>query len=174
MKKCILPWILVLALTAAGLSGCAAGPAPAQSPAASAPEVPAAPPAPASEPEHLDAEELSPVTVQSLGLEDGDYTVEVVLSGGSGRASVASPARMTVQEGQALVTLVWNSSNYDYMRLEETRYDPVESQGGSTFQIPLPWFDAPAAVYADTVAMSTPHEIEYELTFSSASVKGET
>ena len=57
---------------------------------------------------------------------DGTYTCDVTLEGGSGRATVESPAALTVADGK---------------------------------------------VTADTVAMSTPHEIEYTLTFDSASLK---
>jgi hypothetical protein len=32
-------------------------------------------------------------------------------------------------------------------------------------------FDSPLTVYADTTAMSTPHEIEYTLTFDSSTLE---
>lgn len=111
------------------------------------------------------------VTVQSLALEDGEYTVEVTLEGGSGRASVTSPAAVKVEKGVATVTLVWGSANYDYMIVEGEKYLPVNTEGNSTFEIPLPCFDAPVKVIADTVAMSTAHEIEYTLTFASESLQ---
>ena len=38
--------------------------------------------------------------------------------------------------------------------------------GNSTFEIPVAALGTPLAVTADTVAMSTPHEIEYTLTFT--------
>ena len=111
------------------------------------------------------------VTVQSLALEDGEYTVEVTLDGGSGRASVTSPAAVKVENGEAIVTLEWGSANYDYMVVEGEKYLPTNIQGNSTFAIPLPCFDAPVNVIADTVAMSTAHEIEYTLTFASESLQ---
>ena len=39
------------------------------------------------------------------------------------------------------------------------------------FEIPVQYFDRPVTVYADTTAMSTPHEIEYTLTVDSASLQ---
>lgn len=39
----------------------------------------------------------------------------VVLEGGSGRATVDSPAALTVAEGKMTATIVWSSPNYDYM-----------------------------------------------------------
>ena len=39
-----------------------------------------------------------------------------------------------------------------------------------TFEIPVTALDTPLDVVGDTVAMSTPHEIEYTLTFASASL----
>ena len=110
-------------------------------------------------------------TVESLGLSDGEYTVEVSLSGGSGRASVVSPAKLTAANGGGTAELVWNSSNYDYMKIDGVRYDPVTFEPGSTFVIPVPYFDRPVTVCADTTAMSQPYEVEYTLIFDSASVQ---
>lgn len=110
-------------------------------------------------------------TPESLGLADGSYTVEVALEGGSGRASVESPAELTIADGKATATIVWSSSNYDYMKVDGEQYDPVNTEGNSTFEIPVSGFDYKMAVSADTTAMSTPHEIEYTLYFDSASIQ---
>ena len=110
-------------------------------------------------------------TAVSLGLADGSYTGEMELSGGSGKASVRSPAALRVEDGAAYVTVVWSSSNYDYMRLGEERFFPVQTEGNSTFEIPVPVFDRRLTVYADTTAMSTPHEIEYALRFDSGTIR---
>ena len=109
-------------------------------------------------------------TAQSLGLADGSYSVDVTLSGGSGKAGVASPAALTVADGTVEATIVWSSSNYDYMLVNGEKYLPVTLEGGSTFVIPVAYFDRPIAVSADTVAMSQPYEIEYSLSFDSASI----
>ena len=110
-------------------------------------------------------------TVENLGLADGTYTVEVALNGGSGRASVESPAVVEVKDGKAEATIIWSSSNYDYMRVDEEKLLPVNTEGNSTFVIPVTGFDSPLTVYADTTAMSTPHEIEYTLTFDSSTLE---
>ncbi len=110
-------------------------------------------------------------TAAELGLADGDYTVEAELGGGSGRASVQSPAPLRVEGGQAFVTIVWGSSNYDYMRLDGDKLLPLNSDGNSTFELPVSVFDRKLTVYADTTAMSTPHEIEYTLKLLSGTIK---
>ena len=97
---------------------------------------------------------------------DGAYTATVVLEGGSGRATVESPAALTVAEGKMTATIVWSSPNYDYMIVDGEKYLPTNTEGNSTFEIPVSALDTPLAVTADTVAMSTPHEIEYTLTFA--------
>ena len=98
---------------------------------------------------------------------DGTYTCDVTLEGGSGRAAVDSPAALTVADGKMTATIVWSSPNYDYMIVDGEKYLPTNTEGNSTFVIPVAALD----VTADTVAMSTPHEIEYTLTFDSASLK---
>ena len=112
------------------------------------------------------------VTAESLGLADGPYVCGVSLAGGSGRASLQDPARLTVENGAVAAQIVWNSPNYDYMIVDGVRYD-VESatEDASSFTIPVAAFDRALAVAADTTAMSQPHEIEYTLTFDSATLE---
>ena len=109
-------------------------------------------------------------STSELLLDDGEYTVDVTLSGGSGRASVESPAALTVSGGVYTVSIAWSSANYDYMIVDGVQYDPVNTQGNSAFEIPITTFDTPVAVQADTTAMSQPYLIDYTLTFDSASV----
>ena len=107
------------------------------------------------------------LTKEETGWEfqDGTYQMEVELLGGSGRASVTSPAKVGIKDGKAVATLEWSSPNYDYMVVDGEKYLPVNTEGNSVFQIPVEAFDQDIAVIADTVAMSTPHEIEYTLNF---------
>ena len=114
------------------------------------------------------------VTAESLGLADGCYTVEVSMEGGSGKVSVKSPAKLVVKDQKAVAEVVWSSPNYDYMKVGEEKFLPV-NQGGeaSVFEIPVTVFDRKMAVAADTTAMSTPHEIDYTLLFDSASIQAE-
>ena len=102
---------------------------------------------------------------------DGTYTCEVTLEGGSGRATVESPAALTVADGKMTAAIVWSSPNYDYMIVDGEKYLPTNTDGNSTFEIPVAALDTALDVTADTVAMSTPHEIEYTLTFDSVSLK---
>lgn len=104
---------------------------------------------------------------------DGAYTCAVTLEGGSGRATVESPAALRVEQGQIFATLVWSSPNYDYMLVDGQRYEPVNTEGNAVFEIPIGGFDRPLPVVADTVAMSTPHEISYILTFDSTSLRAQ-
>ena len=107
----------------------------------------------------------------SVDKEDGEYSIQVDLEGGSGKASVTSPTILTVEDGKAYAQIQWSSSNYDYMIVDGEKYEPVNKDGNSTFEIPVTVFDAEMEVTADTVAMSTPHEIDYTLNFDSSSMK---
>ena len=109
-------------------------------------------------------------TAGVLGLTDGPYVCEVTLGGGSGKASVHSPAYLTVKDGAVTARIMWSSGNYDYMLVDGTRYDALITDGNSVFDIPVAAFDRPLAVIADTTAMSQPYEIEYTLTFDSATL----
>lgn len=111
------------------------------------------------------------VTAETLDLEDGRYFVDVKLKGGSGKAGVESPALLLVENGQAYATIVFSSPNYDYMKIGEEKYLPVNTEGNSSFEIPVAGFDRDLSVIADTIAMSEPHEITYALRFDSSSIK---
>ena len=120
--------------------------------------------------EGMKSEKEKGMTAMAVELKDGEYTIEVALGGGSGRASVTSPATLLVQDGKAYARIQWSSSNYDYMLIDGEKYLPLEGEEFSTFEIPITAFDEPIEVTADTTAMSTPHEIDYTLTFFSDSL----
>ena len=103
--------------------------------------------------------------VETTELSDGTYTVELDFEGGSGKASIFSPATISVADGKITATFEWSSPNYDYMIVDGEKYLPVNEDGNSVFEIPVASLDEPMTVIGDTVAMSKPHEIEYTITF---------
>ena len=102
---------------------------------------------------------------------DGEHTVEVALEGGTGKASVDSPAVIRKNGDEIIAVITWSSPYYDYMIVDGQRYEPVNTEGNSVFEIPVASLDSPIEVVADTTAMSEPHEIEYTLTFDPESIK---
>ena len=106
-----------------------------------------------------------PMEVETTELFDGTYTVELDFEGGSGKASIFSPATISVADGKITATFEWSSPNYDYMIVDGEKYLPVNEDGNSVFEIPVVSLDEPMSVIGDTVAMSKPHEIEYTITF---------
>ena len=118
--------------------------------------------------EKIPAENLfvTPYVMQKCGLKDGSYTISVKLAGGSGKASVKSPASMRVKDGIPLARIEWSSPNYDYMILNGKKILPLANEQNSVFELPVLVFDKAMSVFADTTAMSTPHEILYQLEFS--------
>ena len=100
-----------------------------------------------------------------IEMEDGEYAIEVEVKGGTGRTTVSSPAGLTVRDGYAYARIEWSSSSYDYMLVGGKKYLPLNEEGYSTFEIPITIFNEPMEVIADTTAMSTPHEITYQLIF---------
>lgn len=110
-------------------------------------------------------------SVESLGLADGTYMIDVTLEGGSGKATVQSPAEMIVENGSASAVIIWNSPNYDYMIVDGNKFEFSGDGENAAFTIPVIGFDYKMPVTADTTAMSTPHEIEYTLFFDSSTIK---
>ena len=110
-------------------------------------------------------------TFELSTVEDGTYTIELTMEGGSGRASIQSPAQLAIADGAATATLEWSSPNYDYMLVNGEKYLPVNTEGNSVFEVPVEALDAPLTMIGDTVAMSTPHEVEYTVTFHSETLE---
>lgn len=114
----------------------------------------------------------------AIDLEDGEYQVDIAKEGGTGKASIESPAALVVADGQATLTVKWSSPHYDYMIVDGEKYEPVNadeldaaiedenSEIGSIFEIPVSVMNEPFTVTADTTAMSEPHEIDYQLTLT--------
>ena len=126
----------------------------------------------AEESQTAETEEVSSmVTVQQLGLEDGTYIADGTLEGGSGRATISSPVELTVKDGQMTARIEFSSPYYDYMIVDGEKYEPENTEGNSQFTIPMAGFDAGVPVTADTIAMSEPHEIDYEIVLDSATLK---
>lgn len=108
-----------------------------------------------------------------IDLTDGEYAIDVEIEGGSGKASVETPTLLIVEDGKAYVQLVWSSSNYDYMIVDDVRYEnQAEENMNSKFRIPVLQMDQDVPVIADTTAMGTPHEIKYALRIYSDSIGG--
>ncbi len=102
---------------------------------------------------------------------DGEYSIEVNMTGGSGRASVSSPTWLIVRDGKAYARLLWSSTYYDYMVIGDTKYYNQTTDGGnSVFEIPIAAMDESIPVIADTTAMGDPVEIRYELSFYSVTI----
>lgn len=120
-----------------------------------------------SDPVAEDSREAANGSFDMSALADGSYTIELTMEGGSGRASIQSPTQITVADGAATAILEWSSSNYDYMLVNSEKYLPVNTEGNSVFEVPVEALDAPLTMIGDTVAMSTPHEVEYTVTFHS-------
>ncbi len=110
-------------------------------------------------------------TFDLSAVEDGSYTIELTMEGGSGRASIQSPAQLAIADGAATAILEWSSPNYDYMLVNSEKYLPVNTEGNSVFEVPVEALDVPLTMIGDTVAMSTPHEVEYTVTFHSETLE---
>lgn len=124
-----------------------------------------------SDPVAADSREAANGSFAMSTLADGSYTIELTMEGGSGRASIQSPAQLAVADGAATATLEWSSPNYDYMLVNGEKYLPVNMEGNSVFEVPVEALDAPLTMIGDTVAMSTPHEVEYTVTFHSETLE---
>ncbi len=100
-------------------------------------------------------------------LEDGIYTMDVELAGGTDGESIASPAYVKIENGRPVVSLEWIGQSFDYMVVNEELYEPIEQDDKYYFELPIMAFDEPMDVIAGTTEADVPHETVYQLTFKS-------
>lgn len=98
------------------------------------------------------------------------YLVDIGFEGGTGKAYIESPVEVSYVDGSYSAVFVWNSENYDYMIVDGIRYDNENPGGPSTFTVSVDDITDPLTVIGDTVAMSTPHEIEYTVVWGETTV----
>lgn len=109
--------------------------------------------------------------LSAFTMKDGEYSVSVDMSGGSGKASVTSPTLLTVKQGTPYARIQWSSANYDYMVVDGVRYENQSEEGmNSVFEIPVLCWDEAMDVIADTTAMGSPIEVNYQFLFYEDSV----
>ena len=104
-------------------------------------------------------------------LPDGEFKAEITITGGTGRTTVKSPANVSIEDGVITAEIIWSSPNYDLMIVGDKEYKPVlTDENSSVFMIIVPYLDTPLNIKAETVAMSTPHLIDYTITVSGAEI----
>ena len=87
-------------------------------------------------------------------LEDKSVTLSIK-TGGSGKASIQSPALLTVTDGTAYISITWSSSNYDYMVVDNRKYENESAKdANSHFTIPVLDLTKELTVRADTLPSS--------------------
>ena len=107
----------------------------------------------------------------TLPYEDGEYSIEVSMSGGTGRVTLSSPTLMIIKDGHPYAKILWSSPYYDWMIAGGRKYYNVNTDGGNSyFIIPITELDSLVPVIADTTAMGDPVAIEYSLTFYADSI----
>ncbi len=120
--------------------------------------------------EPKDSQPAGAVEGAATTLKDGEYQLPVKLEGGSGRATVTSPAKVAVKDGKALATIQWSSKHYIYMLVNGKKYEPINKEGNSVFEIPAE-IDKDMKVVGCTDAMSKPYEVDYTLHFDGNAAK---
>lgn len=103
--------------------------------------------------------------------EEGVYSIELTMTGGSRLVSIWSPTLLTVHaDGKATLAVIWRNDRYDYMLVNGERFEAEIDNGRSTFEIPVESLFCPLTVVADYIGGSTPEETECTITFDPASL----
>lgn len=112
------------------------------------------------------SQETTNPQIPVTAMPDGTHLTSLALEGGSGKASVESPSTIVIENGTGTLTVTWSSPNYTRMIVDGTEYPRVNSEGNSVFEIPVAFMEGNLAVSAETVAMGSPHMVDYTLRLS--------
>lgn len=109
-------------------------------------------------------------TAESLGLADGDYQVDAVLSG-AGKATLAVPAALHVSGGECTADIVFSTKKIDYVIVDGQKYEPIAAGDGAAFTVPVRAFDVGLAIIVDSTAISPAVEVPYTMTFDAKTIR---
>ncbi|MBO4298201.1 MAG: hypothetical protein J5998_05325 [Clostridia bacterium] len=109
------------------------------------------------------------VTVETLGLADGAYTCEAALTG-AGRATLHSPVLLTVKDGACMAEIVFSTSKIDYVIMDGEKYEPLRTEGGAAFEVPVAAFGLSLPIVADSTAIKPAVEVQYAVTFDETTI----
>ena len=105
-------------------------------------------------------------------LKDGVYTPDkFTWSGGTGKVNITCD-KVTIKNGQALATIAFSSSVYQYVKANGKKYFPTHTGGKSIFVIPVE-LNKNNKIIGMTTKMSTAHEIEYSIMVYLAAADGD-
>ena len=110
------------------------------------------------------------VTVATLGLADGTYSVDVALEG-KGKTTLETPATLTVTDGAAMADIIFSTKKIDYVIVDGEKYLPTNTEGNAAFTVPVALFDNKIAITVDSTAIKPATEVSYSMTFDSASIR---
>lgn len=102
-------------------------------------------------------------------IKDGTYIIGFSFTGGSGKATATS-ATLIVSGGKMQVKITMSSPNFTKAVVGGATYKNQSAGSNSTFTFPVSALDSAMTVTATTVAMSQPHDIDYQLTLNSSSL----
>lgn len=105
-------------------------------------------------------------------MKDGVYTPDkFTWSGGTGKVSITCD-KVTIKNGQALATIAFSSSAYQYVKANGRKYLPTHTGGKSIFVIPVE-LNKNNKIIGMTTKMSAAHEIEYSIMVYLAAADGD-
>lgn len=103
-------------------------------------------------------------TPESLGLADGDYHSDVVLTGGG--LAVRSPAEIHVADGACTAALRFETRRVDYVIVNGGKYAPLSTEDGALFRIPVAAFGVGLNIVVDSTALTPAVEVPCTVTFA--------
>ena len=109
------------------------------------------------------------VTAETLALADGDYTCAVMLEG-AGRATLQSPAALTVKDGACEAEIVFSTAKIDYVIVNGEKYEPIRTEGGAAFVVPVAAFGLKLSIVVDSTAIKPAVEVQYTMTFDETTI----
>ena len=108
---------------------------------------------------------------KEIDLEDGVYTIDVSLSGGSGKTQVESPATLTVEGGKAIARIAFTTAKIDFAVVNGVTLEPIAGEEYATFLVPVETLSRPTAIDVDCTVMKPATLVSYTLSFDADTIR---
>ena len=68
---------------------------------------------------------------------------------------------------------MFSTKKIDYVIVDGVKYEPIRTEGGAAFEVPVAAFGLKLSIIADSTAIKPAVEVQYSMTFDAATLEAQ-